>query len=953
MPSDGCAGTRAWRVAVVRRLLGAVCGAVWGLGVLEFGVLVIWLAGTARAADLGQAPVATGGSDGQGAVRQQLPDELEQFRRALSQPGPEAEAGRVQAISALLIRTEPAAHEILQEAVLRGDDADRTSRAILANLVLAVPGLGHPVFGVTEQRAALLPGWIRTFARLFVVDQETPAPPPGATALQSAARDVVRGLQITERQALLQQVSQSPELGLRRAALRLAGSSRDTHLAPWIAERLEDPELVEVAREALARLTFEPRGFTDRAAFDAWYERNSRLTYLELAERAALGLREDVERFQQEADAEVLEAVGRLVEALARATPPSWGALQTEVFREQPVGGTKVWLERLRDVLGPRVLGGAQLATVVPDRAPFATALATRLDAGQFPGERPILLEVLAYVVPATPPEAAERVQARLCAGLVDPDVAVRVASLRGMRRFPSAAHRAAVLDCVHAELARDEVDEEVVVAGLECLLTSGWAAPSAGDADLGSWIRLVHAALVTAGLSDLAHERALDLAIRRPVDGSVVVGLFPVLRDLVADPSVDPGLRKQALPKLVVFAHPVVGGEDLSDEYVEAVLARFADSDPGLRRLACEQLVTLPEDPGRVEEWSRSVLDAAARRYLVEDDARGAKALTDVVLARVGGPVPTRDVAEVFVRIAEQLVEVVDPATAESDVRRQAVVDGMRVLGADPSLERSAWARIGDGLATLRARDALRSLLGRQDAAAILDAPPAEIAGAVESILRLVLRCAALAPEPFDPILPERSDEAEQVMEAYRALSSHGVATTLAERLVYVEALGVIGQHAEAVRLSTEALQNPEQVPTPDQRIRYLTVLTHELVQSGALDAATQRFAELAATAGLESERILRVGLRLARARVDSGDPSAAVELLNRLLPACSSDSALWRATLLDRADARLALNDDTARITAANELRKFAERFVEPKAPEADRLRFQALLRRADGDG
>lgn len=863
---------------------------------------------------------------------QQPGDELAALAAALHEPGPEAASRRQGAIFALLLRKDSPAHEVLQRAVLDPQSVAGCAQSILESLAVRIGQPQDPVFGDAEARARLVPLWGRVLARVFVAEGEEPGALPNAAALRGPALDGLRSLGVRERAQLLEALAAAEPSGLRRAALRMAGESRDVTLGAFLADRLGDSQLADTARGALARLTFVAEPFADRAAFERWQADHAKLTYLELAERAALDAQRHLEDARRAADARALDLRLQLVRALARTQSTDWRALSAATLGD---GDGRETLAALCGELAGRVLGGEDLGGVVQDRVDFAAALAGRLDAGERPGEQALLLEALAYVSPGGPAGPPPEVVARLRAGLLSSDVAVRRAALRGMRRVPTETGRGWVVEA--ARQARVERDNDTLTGALECLRAPGYRAPSAEAADRAAWIAVLGEILRDGRAAPGIRERALDVAILRDGTRGPVAELFDVLLEVSRDDAAPIALRKLTVPRLMLFATDPAS----ASRYVDALLGLLEVADPALRRVVAEQVATLPDGPTQeLGEWRKRVVRKLSERILFDDDDRVGRRMIETLLSFAGEELAIGQVVGEFVAVAQRLSAVQDSSLQAW--RRHAVVDALRVLSLDPRLDLANLLRLGEGLVALRAREGLLQLLERSELARA-DATD----GTALARARLIVAAADLAPDPLD--WTGREAEAARVVAAVDLLRRQSGAEPPAEQAVLqLEAICATGDSERTLQRGAELVAGPSLSSPLRARVEFVRARAH--LARGELAEAARALLSLEATDELPVAAV-DLWLELARARLAAREFTAAAELADRLLPRLADRPVRWRACFLLACEARLLGGGPSAALAA--DLDAHAPRFRTEATPAADRDRFESLLQRARGDG
>lgn len=880
---------------------------------------------------------ATGAKQG---AQEQGADELESLRRALAQPGGgEARREREAAVDALLRRREPEAHELLAAVIRRGDDPDETASYVLRSLGRTVAQPANTVFSDDKLKDIALRIYVPALVRLFA-DDESLAPPNDAAPLIPLARRVLAQLSNLDRRNHFQELVDAGNPVLARAALRAAGASRNISLVEWIAARLDDPELAPAARDALMTLTFAEQRFPDRAAFEAWYDDYRDLDYLELAERAAMRGSEVAERVRAEGEARVVAQTSKLIDALARAEAPDWKAIADEVLRAPSDVGTQAYLAQLRDALAEGVENGVKLGGAVQDRQAFAREIRLRLESlVDKPGAYAVHLETLAYLAVRDVPEQSEAVQGQLLESLTRPEPQVRRAAFRGLRRFPTVQNRARVVAAASEALATR--DGETLREGLACLRAPGWTAPGAEDPDREPWLVLLRSVLDDTTVDLPLRERVLDIAVLRDASDGLVGEAFAMLLDLVRATDRDAALRKQALLRLMAFSRD----PGHADAYVRCTTDLLADVDPGMRRLAAQQLTKLPEaTQARRVEWNTQIVQLCAVRLREEPEEAVLREVLQCMLHASEQPDVTHLVLEGLVAAADAVAE---RSGSEEPFRRAVVVDGLRILGVSRARDTQDWLGAARSLAKLRARDALRAVLDRQNLAEFADGGGPDAA----SVMQLVIAAARL--KPAERRWSELPEEAEQVRHAFDVLDRLGQpATTPADRALRVDVLAVLGRPAEVVDAAKAALDEKATPLSQEQTVAVLRVLVSADLELAAVDAAEECLQELEGL-GAGTPADLDLWTRIARRRIASGSAARAAQILERVLDRTPVEEPSWRERFLLLAEARLEADPENNKAVVLKDLRAEAERFTGEGVPGDAASRYTALLRRAQGQG
>ncbi|MFO1052779.1 MAG: hypothetical protein U1F36_11245 [Planctomycetota bacterium] len=875
----------------------------------------------------------------QDAARPAPQDDLENLRRALQQPGAGARSEREGAVDALLLRRDLLAHQVLARTLRDGDDPDGRGRFVLDNVARKLAQPADPVFGDERVRVLVLPAWIDAIALLFV-EGDNPPVPSSTPELRDLAMRCVRALSFKERRTELDRVAASRELTTVRAALRIAGRSRDLGLGAWLAERLTDPDLVVAARQALAELTFVEEPFVDKAAFDTWFFLNKSADYVQLAEDAARRANDAVRRVRDDLQGQFVTQTARLVAAMARAENPDWKSISAETLRTTPASLTVACLRALRDALGDRAVT-SKLGGIVSDRQEFARALRELLArSDERPADYALVLETMAYL--AVKDDATQRglTEERLVAALQRPDAEIRRAALRGLRRFPSPANREAVLAAIDAALASGDVLTDV--EALACISSASWSAPEPAAPERAHWVSTLGHVLETPGLDATLAERALQVAVMRDSAGNLVDELFPVLIAVAANAQRDGAARRLVAQRMVAFARD----DERADRYFDLVVGMLDDSDVNLRRFAAAQLGSMP-DVGRTrrEAWDLRVVAASTRRLAVETDEVALRELCARLLSDSEQEVLAESVIQGFAAAVHTVAA--DPQAAGAETRRKVLADSLKVLGSVRTRKLAEWVVAGKALQELRAREELRKLLEQHD---ITNQPLTEPRDpALVDALQLVIAAARLEKSTASwRGLPE----AEEVRRAFDLLEKCKVAITApADIELRLRVLRDLDRGVELATAVRTALQIPG-LPV-ETRVNVLIAGINNDLRDGSLpadlDDADRLLRDLDQT-GSVNGRSLDLWSTLARRRFDAGDVANASRIAGDVLARTAADAPSWRERFLFSMETRVAATDTTAREPLLLELRARADQFGGETAHELTD-RYHALLKTCGG--
>lgn len=874
-----------------------------------------------------------GAPPAQSPVAHEVQDDLDSLRRRLMQPGEGARAEREGAIDQLLLRKDLPAHEVLARSLHDGDDQDGRGRFLLDNLARRLVLAADPVFGDDRVRATLIDVYVDAWLRAFA-DGEAGPGARSTPAFRTAVERCFRALSYRERAQQLERVGASTSPAVLRAALLLAGHSRDLGLAPWIAERLESRELGLAARQALSDLTFVAEPFADRAAFDAWQAIHRGKDYVQLAEEAARDTASAVLRVREERDALDIERSARLVAALARAEQPDWKQIGNELLRSAPQGLTVACAAALRDVLAERMSPSSKPAGNGTDRLELTRNIRTLLGLREgSSAEYALLLETMAYLAVRDDAQQRAETEERLLTALdARAPSEVRVAALRGLRRYPSYANRGAVIAAI--EIAAAANDAATLAAGLDCLAFATWTAPDERDGDRARWVETIGRVLSMPRLDAKLAESALQVAAMRDSGGKLVGEIFPRLLEIAGDVQRESTLRSLVVKRLAAFATV----DDRADRYVALALRLVADPDVALRRLAARLFAALPESSVKQRElWIAEFIRAADARLAIETDESVLRELGAVMVAAAEQPAHSEAVLSAFATAARSLAA--GTAASAGDARTRILAEQLGVLGRGRARTRAEWTSAGLALLNLGARKDLRTVLDEQGAIKLADSKEPGVA----AVMQLYIGAAHL--EDGRSPWRDRLVEADELRRAFDALDRLGAAGSDPKDVeLRLDVLEALASQKDIVEVVERGLTLPK-LPLETQA-NWRARQAQAQIEQSAYDEAAAALRALDAT-GLGNGRALELWTLLAQRRFATGDPAAAARILNDVLARTPAEAAAWCPRFLLSIEVRLAA-DAGQRAALLTELRTHAERFREGQvAPELVN-RYRELLAR-----
>jgi hypothetical protein len=757
------------------------------------------------------------------ALHAQTPFDVDALRAALAQPGPEARGVRETAVEALLSRKEPAAHAVLHQVVRDGADADGVAFTILSQLRRKLGNPQDPVFGANERDKGVGRSYVPALAALFAI------PPIDSAAereLREEARQCLAALSAADRRRAIETLLQGEDAALRRGALLLAGGSRDLGLAPLIAAWLDVADQADVAREALAQLTFAD-AFGGRAQFEEWWEANRERSYVILAEAAARLARDARSAAQRRAEQRTTEVLADLVEAWAAQEDVPWARIAERALADEPVGSTRVCLERLRDVLAraPRTGGAGS------ERLAFLQQLVGLLSLGPpSVAARAVLLELTAYLV--TPgEEKADEVVTLLRAGLAHESPAVRRAAALGLARFPGAESTQLL---VRAGLrARQTAELPVLSAVLAALAAPGRTAPADSDADtFPAWLELMDGVLRDDAMPEQLRDAALSVLEQRGASGKLLGQVFSALVAVTKSKAHAPFIRERAALALQPHAAADVGA---AGTYVATLLQLLEDPEKRMRLKAAQLLQTLPKHRDAVDSWRTEVLSGAGARLAQEPDEAVLRALVTCLERQVDADKP--DLEPVISRLCTALQELTQ--AGRNGTRRQTLVNSLAGLAATQGLDTMKWVRAAEALVELGERREVRNVIERQRPLQMVgrDGVHDEV---VRRALATVVATALLRPRSEALIKREAGD----VLEALAYFDQRRVPTDAPPwRLLRLDALAAHERWDEVVAQAQQEVKDGKLGPADLDRVRAVQARAH--LGLGDVDAAVTVFGE------------------------------------------------------------------------------------------------------------
>lgn len=891
--------------------------------------------------------VSSGEQDQQGAT-----DPLERLRAMLKRPGPDGRTDRERAVAQLLEMPRPEAHRALQDHLRLVDDPEQLRLSILDALARHLLGNQTAQFGgaAPDLRRQLLTGYLGACAPLWanapVVEEG------GAAPVRAAARRALQRVPARELDAAATTLMATLEPKDRAEVIRCLADMQQTLLARTIARQLEAPEAVvrAAAQKALDLLIYPDKTIRTEAEFAAWSLKHGDLAYVDLVQRSArLGprayqqLRDQMEQMRVDGAREFVAV------HIERRTGIDWEAVQNRTTSDGPAV-LDACLEALQAALSraPAIDGTAAA------RHAFFRSLLDRL--AQVPDSqqqdvqrrRALLLEVAAYLIRPEEAEVANEIRSLLLAELGVAAADGQIAALRGLRRFPSAEARQALVQrgrALFADLPGNYRQIQVILDTLSSITEPRWMAPGPDAADKLDWVALVDQSCRTAPDQEL-RDRGLLLAQTLDSSKRYVPEAFQVLRQLAEDVQLDTKFRSSCL----IYLDAWRADDELAPAWLAAMQGALADTAAGLRRQAAESLVRLREvNDTRRAEWLPATLVALRERLLVEDDAAvlGALAGCAQELGREPGMA-----APAIAALKHVLAAVGHPAPKEQEFRVAPLLPALAAVAAGSKIGSGQWVEACEPLLLHEKRKGLRQVLQTQKAIELTKdvvASDAKVADAARLAMTYLIGAAVLVPSDTDWRSESNKEEARHVRMAFAALDQLDAEARLDapnHRVLRVTVDLALGKGQEVVERISGWLAAPD--PGDAGHCDRLRLIAAEAELSQKRPAEALAFMEARAPEAASEPSGLAVSMRIARALAAS-DAARAAAVFEKALRATSSEDPLYRARLLDWL--RCSLRVPELKESALAEAEAHASMFEGAECPEKLRTEFAELLRQNQG--
>lgn len=878
-------------------------------------------------------------------------DDLAKLRAMLEEPGPDGQQARETAIQRLIVWPNAEGHRILQEVLGRARDPDDVRGAVLTALQRHLLGNPGQIFGGADltARQEILRGYVASLAPLWRgVDAQVEE--AAANPVRSAARVALQRMPVRELEVAVRALLDGAATEDQMAMLRCVADLQQLHLAATLADFVEAPDsnVRAAARQSLQLLTFHEEEFTTKAQFTAWYEQFGTMRYVDLAERAARRLPLRLERLREERARLIVESAVEFVRAQTTRTPGlAWQAISARTLVDDPAV-LDACLEQLQKALAERL--PAEDDPVA--RQAFCRALLDRwrIVAPDQLRRRAMLLEVASYCVKPEEAELATEVTGMLLTQLDQQAPEVRLAALRALRRFPSPEVRGRLVRHATALAlapAAAKAELEVVLGTLASRSSPRWYAPADADADRAGWLDLVRSVCALTELPEL-RAKGLDLALVLDARDQRLPEVFQLLVDLVGDPAQGPLFRSTCL----IHLRGWLDQQAVADTLVRKLLDLLADPAPEVRQKAAESLAKLPElTDTRRADWITTTIAVLRDRLQVEPAETVLQALVNVV--QVCGRQP--QMAEKAIGALNVVLDAIgNPVPQDQAFRREPILLALSTIAADPSASRGPWLGACRQLLEHGKRNSLRLILqshGAIELAKEVGNADGAIRERAVKATQVVINAALLKPakEPWTST-DELQKEARDVRTAFGALDPLDESLKLdrpEHRVLRLEVelaggkLQEVAQRAQAW-LSAGNGNGGRTGFTPAQTTVVRMLAAEAMLGLSKPDAAAKLLAERdpepASPPGL-----LELQARIARALAPT-NLEAAVQLFSKNLRATAGEDPLFRARLLEWAQAQIRLDGTTKEATVA-ELERHVALFEARDCPQEQRDAFLNL--------
>lgn len=838
------------------------------------------------------------GSSQKGEQQTEIEKLIIRCKADLATVGPNFRQKRAVAVATLLTVDDPRAHAVLQEYVVPGEDLQGVRHLVLTELARQLSNLNAAVFYRSKQRDLIRRAYLVKLVQHF---DGVPAATASLANLRELARDALTAMRTKEDlQAGFQDLLKIKDLASN--AVHAIGQIRDPALAPLLGALLDgngkDEMLADAASAALENLTYET--FLDKQSFDAWWLINSDKGYIALAERYARRARQILRDEVGAARNRHTETVAQLVELLAGSTMKDrWKKILREVFESGSPELMSASLGRLATVLAD-VVPDAK-ASDAKDRLSFVAEANRRLAAQPDAAQHALLLEVGSYLCAPDEVDPRKAQEALLQQGISHSSSIVRLAALRGLRRFFTADNRALVVDVASAARAANDLEQLQVAVGT--LMTVGWRAPKAAEEKaLAKWVSVLRNLLTADTLPTDLRVDVVKVLCQSDIDGARLRPVFKVLLQETIREDLAVEVRRQILLRIqrLLPAKASASRDTAAEEYIQLLSGLQESAVPEIR-LAAARLLVVPENLSAEypQKLGKFMIESVGSRLLLEtDEAVFAAQVT--VLRNLAAK--DEYVGGVNGRLRKALDELRGKAAATK--RLDLLVGGLKQLALNDRSTAVDWYETCSRLIEppLADRQSVRSILqyhvGRDSGQKLSTTSP----DLQVSIHKLVLRTAALRPAT-SPWKTEKNDgEAKMVQSAFKFLRAGKEFTkdtafdTAAVRLASLRCLAVMKDAASLEQTLQLWLSAQDQVlKGPDRDVARVLYAAALLQLGKPVEAWT--VSGIQEVAGPSISERLRVTDAIVAELVERKEALAAVPLLVDLIqrtPVSSDD--YWR---------------------------------------------------------
>ncbi|MCA8976120.1 MAG: hypothetical protein KDC98_15465 [Planctomycetes bacterium] len=704
------------------------------------------------------APLGAATQQENGHQQDVSPERIAKLHDMLAQPGADGRDARETAVEQLLAMPSVAAHRELTRVLARNEDGDDLRLTILHALARHLVGIDASRFGGADAatRLQIVASYLSVTSRWWL---DAGGPEPSREALRQAALPALQRIAVREVEQCLRSLLTQCDAVSKIALFGCLADLQHLYLSQLLADYLEDEDAAvrAAARRSLRLLTFHEKEFTTRAEFAQWFEQNGQVRYVDLAQRAARAASQRTDEVFALLDEARIARSRDVVKAHVSSVPGiDWAAIQKETLVPDPA-----FLQACLQVLQEALPTSPAVDDASPARQAFCRSLLDRWRATpvEDSGLRARLLEVAAYTARTDEADLAAEVQGLLISRLSSPDRAEQLASLRGLRRFPSDEARAAVVG--RAQVAANKGASEIeflqtAIATMASRTTPSWSAPLPTAPDKSEWLALIQTVCGKAELVDL-RDAALDLAMTMDSRNERLPEVFDLLLSLMQDTGQSVALRNKCVIHLQPWKNPL-----RASAWVAALHRLLGDQDATLRVKAAQaigQLVNVDDARERKDEWLTTSIDVLRRQLATEKNPRVFEFLVESMIQCGSEPqMPGKAIAAVN----GALEALGSPVPEDQKPRQTKLLNALIQIASDPDAKNGIWLDACEQLLASGNPRPLRLLLDEKhsavDMARDVSNPDPVVAGRARQAMQILIRTALLKPasEPWKARLPE-----------------------------------------------------------------------------------------------------------------------------------------------------------------------------------------------------